>query len=154
MSARQPCKVASEITSFMKCFYILKRRKHFWWNNLVLVLWHIMKWWCNTVGYKSLTVPIYRGQLYDVMHWIKSYINSAAILIIYHSFSLIFGDKIIILFLNWTWNKFDVNHHFVNSTNILALWKQIFTTKVEVPLIFYYPPCHNYKRFVITISNF
>ncbi len=124
MSARQPWKVVAEIMSFMKHFYILKRRKRFWWNNLVLVLQHIMKWWFNTVGYKSLTVSIYRGQLYDVTHWIKSYINSAAILIIYHSFSLIFGDKIIILFLNWIWNKFDVNHHFVNSTNILTLWKK------------------------------
>ncbi len=122
MSARQPWKVAAEIMSFMKLFYILKRRKHFWWNNLVLVLRHIMKWWCNTVGYKSLTMSIYRGQLYDVTHWIKSYTNSPAILILYHSFSFNLWRQDYHSFLNWTWNIFDVNHHFVNSSNIFIIY--------------------------------
>jgi len=43
MSARQPWKVAAEITSSMKHFYILKRRNILWWNNPVMVLQHAMK---------------------------------------------------------------------------------------------------------------
>ncbi len=44
--------------------------------------------WCNTVGYKSLTVTIKRGQLYDVTHWIKSSANFLAVLILYHNIKI------------------------------------------------------------------
>ncbi len=44
--------------------------------------------WCYTVGYKSLTVTIKMGQLYDVTHWIKSSANSLAILILYHNIKI------------------------------------------------------------------
>ncbi len=47
-----------------------------WKGENILMLWHTMKSWCNTVGYKSLTVTIVGGQLYDVTHWIKSSTNS------------------------------------------------------------------------------
>ncbi len=52
-------------------FISVEKEKMFEWINSVVGLQHVMFWWYNDVGYKSPTGTMYRGQLYDVTHWIK-----------------------------------------------------------------------------------
>ncbi len=117
MPAQQPGKVSTEIMSFMKHCYMLKRRKCFWWHNWC---WYcdIMKWWCNTVWYKSLTVSMYRGQWYDVTHWIKSYTNSSAILITYHIYFVFSRHFLHFRCCFWTPNLEYIPVARINSINL------------------------------------
>jgi len=73
MPARQPwksCRWDNIIT--WNILYMLKRRNICEWTNLVMVLQHVMILCCIVGGYKSPAVTMYRGQLYNVTHWIKS----------------------------------------------------------------------------------
>ncbi len=66
-------KLAAEITSCMKCFRIC-------WKSEIglreLTWWWDCNTWCYGVGYKSLTGTMKRGELYDVINWIKNLTNA------------------------------------------------------------------------------
>jgi len=74
-------KVAAEITSKMKCFLYLEKKKHFMMKQLVMGLQHVMKWLWLVIWYKSHN----KGSVIRCKELNKVFQHSPVILILCHN---------------------------------------------------------------------